>query len=144
VARTWSRAGAPNVTAPTYGLKGTKLKATFTLTLAVTDFVGRKGTSSRTVTVVDTLGPVVTLRKVRGKVNRNVTISGKLVDPSGLAKTALVAFGDGKRATVKLKNGKFSVKHKYKKAKTFTITVTVKDKLRNTSKTTLKVVIKRK
>jgi hypothetical protein len=143
VARTWTRAGAPNATTPTYGLKGTKLKQKFTITLAVKDFAGRTGTSSRTVTVVDTLGPVVTLKKVSGKVNRNVTISAKLVDPSGLAKTAAVKFGDGKSATVTIRRGKFSVKHKFKKAKTFTITVTVKDKLRHASKTTIKVVIKK-
>ncbi len=114
------------------------------MTLAVTDFAGRTGASSKTVTVVDTLGPVVTFKKVSGKVNRNVTISARLVDPSGLAKTAAIRFGDGKRATVTIKNGKFSVKHKFKKAKTFTITVTAKDKLKRSSKTTLKVVIKRK
>jgi hypothetical protein len=144
VNRKWSLAGVPPSAAVTYGVKGTKRGAKLTMTLAVTDFAGRTGTLSKTVTVVDTLGPVVTLRKVRGKVGRAVTISAKLVDPSGLAKTAVVKFGDGKRATVKLKNGKFSVKHKFKKAKTFTITVTVKDKLRNTSKTTLKIVIKKK
>ena len=45
---------------------------------------------------------------------------------------------------MKLTRGKFSVKHKFRKAKTFTVTITVKDKLKNTSRTTLKVVIRRK
>ena len=143
VARKWSVAGIPPSAAVTYGLKGAKLNQKLTMTLAVTDFAGRTGTSARTVTVVDTLGPVVTIKKAGGKVNKNVTISAKLVDPSGLAKTASVKFGDGKSATVTIKNGKFSVKHKFKKAKTFTITVTAKDKLKRASKTTIKVVIKK-
>ena len=143
-ARKWSVAGLPPSAGATFGLKGAKLNQKLTMTLAVTDFAGRTGASSKTVTVVDTLGPVVTFKKVSGKVNRNVTISAKLVDPSGLAKTAAIRFGDGKRATVTIKNGKFSVKHKFRKAKTFTITVTAKDKLKRSSKTTLKVVIKRK
>ncbi len=142
-ARKWSVAGIPPSAAVTYGLKGAKLNQKLTMTLAVTDYAGRTGTSSTTVTVIDTLGPVVTIKKVSGKVNRNVTISAKLADPSGLAKTASVKFGDGKSATVTIRNGKLSVKHKFKKAKTFTITVTAKDKLKRSSKTTLKVVIKK-
>ena len=114
------------------------------MTLAVTDFAGRTGSSSKTVIVVDTRGPVVTFKKVSGKMNRSVTISARLAHPSGLARTVAIRFGDGKRATVKIKNGKFIVKHRFKKAKTFTITVTVKDKLKRFSRTTLKIVIKRR
>src|SRR5258706_1294309 len=113
------------------------------MTLAVMDFAGRTGASSKTVTVVDTLGPVVTIRAPRGRVNKAVTISGRVTDPSGLAKTARIKFGDGKSATVKLRSGKFTVRHKFRKAKTFTITVVVKDTLRNTSRTTRKVVIRK-
>ena len=54
-----------------------------------------------------------------------------------------VRFGDGKSATVKIKNGKFSVRHKYRKARTFTVTVIAKDKLKRVSRTTLKIVIRR-
>ena len=43
VSRTWTRAGAPPSSAPTYGLKGTALNAKLTMTLAVTDFAGRTG-----------------------------------------------------------------------------------------------------
>ena len=143
VARTWTRAGAPNATTTTYRLRGTKLKQKFTMKLAVKDFAGRTGSSSRTVTVVDTRGPVVTLKKVSGKINRSVTISARLADPSGLARTVAVRFGDGKSATVKIKNGKFSVRHKYRKARTFTVTVIAKDKLKRVSRTTLKIVIRR-
>ncbi len=144
VARKWSVAGIPPSAAVTYGLTGAKLNQKLTMTLEVTDFVGRTGSSSRTVTVVDTLGPVVTLRKVSGKVGRTVTLRARLTDPSGLARTAVVRFGDGKSATVKITNGKFSVKHKFKKARTFAITVIAKDRLKRVSRTTSKVVIRKR
>lgn len=114
------------------------------LTLAVTDFAGRTGTTSRTVTVVDTLGPVVTIKKAGGRVNKRVTVTATLADPSGLARTAVVRFGDGKSATVRIRNGRFSVRHRFKKAKTFTVTVIAKDQLKRVSRTTGKVVIRRR
>ena len=142
MAQTWSRPGGPTTHAATYQVKSSKLGARIKITLAVRDFVGRTGTLARTFVVKDTLGPDVTIKTKGSKVQRLVTISGKVSDPSGIKKTVTVRFGDGKSKTVKVKRGRYSVKHTYKSKKAFTIAVSAKDKRGHSSRTTKVLTIK--
>ena len=82
----------------------------------------------KTVVVRDTLGPTITIRTRGNRVRKTVTISGTVADPSGVNQRITVRFGDRKSATVIVRGGKFSVRHKYRSRRTFTITITAKDK----------------
>ena len=84
--RTWSRAGTADRKTITYRLRGTKRGAKFTFSLRVKDFAGRTGTATKTVTAVDTLGPDATITGNSGRIGKRVRISGRLSDPSGLAR----------------------------------------------------------
>ena len=84
------------------------------VTLSVRDFVGRTGSVTRTFTVRDTLGPDVTIRTAGASVNRPVTIRGKLCRPERDLAKITVRFGDGTRATVTVRRGRYSVKHTYR------------------------------
>jgi hypothetical protein len=136
VAQTWSRKGGPTSHRPTYKIKSSKLGAKFRITLSVRDFVGRTGKVTKTFVVKDTLGPDVTIKTRGSRVNRSVTISGRVSDPSGIRKSVTIRFGDGKSKTVTVRRGRYSVKHTYRTAKAFTITVSAKDKRGHTSRTT--------
>jgi hypothetical protein len=139
--RIWKRAGAPDRHTITYRLRGTKRGAKFTFSLRVKDFAGRTGTATKTVTVVDTLGPVVTIRGNSGRIGQLVRISGRLSDPSGAARTVLIRFGDGTSRTVKVRNGRFVAGHRFGGTRTYIVTVSARDKLRNLSRTTKRISI---
>ncbi len=139
--RTWSRTGVAAKKTVTYRLRGTKRGQRFTFSLRVKDFAGRVGTATKTVKVVDTLGPDVTIVGNRGRIGKLVRISGRLSDPSGLARTAFIRFGDGTSRTVRLKNGTFSARHRFRGTRTYIVQVNARDKLRNLSRTTKRVSI---
>jgi hypothetical protein len=135
VRQTWKLRGRTSH-AKTLRIRGAKLGARFRVTLSVRDFVGRTGTITKTFTVRDTEGPDVTIRTRGATIDRPVTISGRVSDPSGIRKSVTIRFGDGKSKTVTVRRGRYSVKHTYRTAKAFTITVSAKDKRGHTSRTT--------
>ena len=87
--------------------------------------------------------PDVTIRTRGSKVKKRVTIRGRVSDPSGISRRITVRFGDRTSRTVIVTKGRYSVSHVYRSARRFTITVTAKDRLRRTSRTTRKLVIRR-
>jgi hypothetical protein len=135
VRQTWKRRGVTSH-AKTFRIRGSKLGRRFRVTLSVRDFVGRTGSLTKTFTVRDTLGPDVTIRTAGATVNRRVTISGRVSDPSGISTRITVRFGDGTSKVVTVRRGRYSVKHTYRARKAFTITVTATDKRHHTSRTT--------
>jgi hypothetical protein len=141
-AQTWTSPGTATGHAATYPVKGAHV-GSVRITLAVSDFGGRTGSVSKTVVVRDTVPPTVTLKTKGNRVRKTVTISGTVADLSGVAARATIKFGDGKSASVPVRSGKFSVKHKYRSRKTFTITITAKDATGLTTRVTRKLKIKK-
>jgi hypothetical protein len=134
VRQTWKLRGRTSH-AKTLRIRGAKLGARFRVTLSVRDFVGRTGTITKTFTVRDTEGPDVTIRTRGATIDRPVTISGRVSDPSGISPRITVRFGDGSSKVVTVKRGRYSVRHTYRARKAFTITVTAKDRKHHTSRT---------
>jgi PKD domain len=140
VSRTWS--GAATGTGTSVAING-NARGPLSLTINVTDFAGRAGSTTKALTVVDTTKPKVAIRKASGRVGRAVKIQATMSDLSGFSGKATVRFGDGKAKKVTIRNGKISVTHRYTKAKLYTVSVTVKDKAGNTTKVSRKVRIKK-
>src|SRR6185295_17195289 len=81
----------------------------------------------------DTTKPTLTLRKVKTvRRPKRSTLRGRATDLGGL-KRVRIRWGDGsKRTTAKLtRTGRFTAKHRYKKARRYTIRVTATDKAGN-------------
>jgi hypothetical protein len=86
----------------------------------------------------DKTKPTLTVRKVK-TVHRpsRSTLRGRATDKGGI-RSVKIRWGDGKRTTAKLSRlGRFTARHRYKKAKRFTVRVTAADKAGNTRSRTL-------
>lgn len=103
------------------------------IVLTVSDNAGQSTVVTKTITVVDTRRPKVTLGKVGTvRLGKASAISGRATDISGIGKTKL-SFGDGSVRTVHLnRSGRFTVHHTYRKAKTYRVTFAARDKAGNT------------
>ncbi len=62
---------------------------------------------------------------------KRTTVKGRATDASGIRRVR-VRWGDGKRTTARLRSsGRFTVKHRYKKAKRYRVRVTATDNTGN-------------
>jgi hypothetical protein len=112
-----------------------------TVRVTATDAGGLARTAERQVTISpaaggsapDTAKPTLTLKKVkRVRRPKRSTIKGRATDASGIRRVT-VRFGDGRRRRATLsRTGRFTVKHRYKRAATFEATVIAVDKAGNT------------
>jgi hypothetical protein len=129
----WSLPGTPSTAS------GTPISFTPTrpgvqsIVLTVTDSTGASSTVTQAVTVKDTKKPTIKLRKIKTvRLGSKTTVRGTITD-AGAIKKATLRWGDGSK-TAKLhlgRNGGFTVRHRYKKAKPFTIKVTAIDLAHN-------------
>jgi hypothetical protein len=92
-------------------------------------------TKSVTITTAgrpDRTPPRLRLSHVRAvRLPKAVTLTGRATDGSGI-RSVTVSWGDGRRSTVRLRsNGAFTLKHRYRKAKRYRITVVAIDKAGN-------------
>jgi hypothetical protein len=125
----WSLPGTPaSATGSPVSFTPTKLGVAVVV-LTISDSSGAKTTVTQAVTVKDTKKPKVSLKKIKTvKLGKSTTIKGSATDPSGI-KSAKITFGDGTSKKVKLgSKGTFTVKHRYKKAKTYKVKLTATDK----------------
>jgi hypothetical protein len=140
----WSLPGVPS--------SGTGASATFVPTklgaqavvLTVTDSFGISTTMTKAVNIVDSGDPAVALRKIKTvRLGKTTVIRGVVVAPSGI-KSVKITFGDKKSAKPKLgAGGAFTIRHKYKKAKTYTVTLTATDNGGHSGKATAKAKVKK-
>ncbi|MCW3064840.1 MAG: hypothetical protein JWN32_2012 [Solirubrobacterales bacterium] len=141
----WSLPGVPSsATGATATFVPTKLGAQ-AIVLTVTDSFGISTTVTKAVKVVDTGKPAVALRKIKTvRLGKTTVIRGVVVDPSGI-KAVKITFGDRKSAKPKLgARGAFTIKHKYKKAKTYKVTLTVTHNTGPSTKATAKAKVLKK
>jgi PKD repeat protein len=100
-----------------------------TIVLKVSDPAGST-TVTQAVTVKDTKKPTVKLRKVKAvTLGQRTTLRGTVTDASGIKRVTL-SWGD-RTKSVKVhlgRRGGFTIRHRYKKAGTFTVKLTAKDR----------------
>ncbi len=89
--------------------------------------------------------PTAKLKKIHPvKRGKRAKIRGRATDPGAVTK-ATIRFGDGKKARVKLrKDGRFKLRHRYRKAGTHRVTLSVTGYEGKTKKATRKVKVKRR
>jgi hypothetical protein len=114
------------------------------LVLTISDSTKATTTVTYAVRVVDTKKPSVKLRRVKTvRLGKSSTLAGVALDPGGL-KSVTLHFGDSRKVTVHVhKDGSFTVKHRYRRAKTYKATLTAIDKVGHVAHTTAKVRIRR-
>ena len=77
--------------------------------------------------------PTLTLSKVKAvRIPKRSTLKGRATDKSGIRRV-VIKWGDGRRTTLRnlSKSGRFTVRHRYRKAKLWKIRVTATDKAGN-------------
>lgn len=125
----WSLPGRPSTAAGTPVTFTPTTRGVQTIVLTVTDSSGASATVTQAVTVKDTRKPTIKLRKIKPvKLGQKSVVRGTITDASGIKKATL-SWGDGSKA-VKLhlgRGGSFTIRHRYKKAKTFQVKVTASD-----------------
>jgi translation initiation factor IF-1 len=103
--------------------------------VTATDSSGLAAAAQKAVTIAprsDRKKPTVTLKKIK-TVRRphRSTIKGRATDASGIARVT-VRFGDGKKRRAKLTgNGRFTIKHRYGKARSYKVRATAIDEAGN-------------
>lgn len=127
---TWTLPGTPaTATGTPVSFTPTKLGVQ-SVVLTVTDSTGASATVTQAVTVKDTKKPTIKLKKIIAvALGTKTTLRGTITDASGIRRATLT-WGDGSKS-VKLhlgRQGGFTVRHRYKKARTFTIKVRATDR----------------
>ncbi len=131
----WNLPGTPSTASGTPVSFTPKKLGVQSVVLTVTDSTGATTTVTQAVTVKDTTKPTVKLKKIKTvRLGHRTTLRGTITD-TGTVKSATVSWGDGSK-TVKLHlngSGRFTVRHRYKKAKRFTVKVKASDPSGNTT-----------
>jgi hypothetical protein len=99
------------------------------IVLTVTDSTGASATVTQAVTIKDTKKPTIKLKHVNAvHLAQKTVVRGTITDAGGI-KSATISWGDHTR-TAKIhlgRDGGFIIRHRYKKAKSYKITVKATD-----------------
>jgi hypothetical protein len=123
----WTLPGTPSsATGSPVSFRPTKLGVQ-TIVLTISDSTGASSVVTQAVAVKKKT--TVKLRRIKPvKLGQRSTISGTITAAARI-KSVRISFGDGSRKTVHVgRHGKFTVKHRYRKAKTYKVKITVTDK----------------
>jgi hypothetical protein len=91
----------------------------------------------------DKTKPSLTLRKVKTvRIPKRSKLKGRATDRSGIARV-IIRWGDGKR-TIRRKGGRFTVRHRYRRAKRWRIRVTAIDKAGNRRTKTVRARVRKR
>ena len=92
----------------------------------------------------DRTKPNLTLRRVKAvRIPKRSTLKGRATDKSGIARV-VVRWGDGRRTTLRSGSGRFTVRHRYRRAKLWRITVSATDKAGNKRTKTVRARVRKK